>query len=112
MDPVCGQPSKETLLSIAERVTTHFECEALAIRLGLEDELVRRLLSEYRDPRKIALDVLKEWVKRFGPSATGSALYKALEKIGDLSHIAREFSDALQVGGNILKWQLVCGCRG
>lgn len=98
-EPEWAQPSRETMHSIAERIITYSQCKALARRLNLSDKLVPALKANCNDPRKIALDVLKEWLKNGGSSATGRRLYEALEEMDDLRHLAKKHHNALHIQG-------------
>lgn len=92
-------PSQATLLSIAQRVCTSFQCSSLAIRLGLGYGIVDLLQAEGKNPQEVALGLLQRWLNIQGNSASGRDLYRTLERIEDLRDVARTFHDELHIPG-------------
>ena len=86
---------QKTLFNIALGVSSTLECEALAACLDVDERLVKSLKDRNKEPREIALEVLKTWAKR--KKATPWKLYDALHdcKLDSLQVLIEKFRDQL-----------------
>ena len=86
---------QKILFNIALEINTTLECEGLAAYLCVDGGLVTNLKDMGKEPREIALKVLKTWAKR--KDATHRKLYDALHdcKLDSLQALIETFRDQL-----------------
>ena len=92
-------PAESTMLDISKCFVSLYDCEYLAVYLGLSQGsgFVRSLQSA--DPRStpchLAFRVMRQWVREKGSNATGQKLYGVLRKDLQLVFLAERFEREL-----------------